>query len=142
LKYAAASHSSREVLLRVAPALKDEILDMINDEFGTAYELDSPAVGLFEDAEVLQRKVLPEIGGVGAAGGTWAALLGGGDLVSSDTDDDYEWRWDTNPHTFTGATSHHHTLLDQQESTLNLFTSLTEYWRLPYLYWDWHAGSR
>jgi hypothetical protein len=92
LKYAAASHSSREVLLRVAPALKDEILDMINDEFGTAYELDSPAVGLFEDAEVLQRKVLPEIGGVGAAGGTWAALLGGGDLVSSDTDDDYEWR--------------------------------------------------
>jgi len=72
--------------------LKDEIMDMINEEFGTAYELDSPAAGLFEDAEAMQRKSKAENGGGGAAGGTWAALLGGGDLVSSDTDDDYEWR--------------------------------------------------
>ncbi len=72
--------------------MQDEILDVINEEFGTSYELDSPAADLLEDAEVLQRKGKPAGGGAGAAGGTWAALLGGGDLVSSDSDDDYEWK--------------------------------------------------
>jgi len=72
--------------------LQDEILDIINEEFGTSYELEFPAADLLDDAEELQRKGKPEEGGGGTAGGTWAALLGGGDLVSSDSDDDYEWK--------------------------------------------------
>lgn len=66
--------------------MQDEVLDILNEVFGTIYELEHPAADLFKD-NALSRQEAPE-GEIAAAAGTWASLLGCADLVSSDTDDD------------------------------------------------------
>lgn len=67
-------------------ALQDEILDLLSEEFDTQYEIEDSADRLFTEDTFKNRAVAPLNGG--QAGGTWASLLGGVDLVSSDTDDD------------------------------------------------------
>lgn len=66
--------------------LQDEVLDLLNEEFETSYELDTPAAELMREGSVEQHQNAESQ--AGAVGGTWASLLGGADLVSSDTDDE------------------------------------------------------
>ena len=74
--------------------MQDDILDLINEEFETGYELDTPAAAVLDSSgPALRRQSSKGAGGAGG-GGTWASLLGGNDLVSSDTgDDDYRSVW-------------------------------------------------
>lgn len=62
--------------------MQDEILDLVNETLETEYELDTPADEVLEEA--WNR---PEAS-TAAPGGTWAALLGGEDLDSSDGEDE------------------------------------------------------
>lgn len=66
--------------------LQDEVLDLLNEEFETSYEIDTPAAELLHEGVFEQQHETQ--GQAGGVGGTWASLLGGADLVSSDTDDD------------------------------------------------------
>ena len=82
-------------LMREPWLLQDAILDLINEEFETGYELDTPAAAVLAGGgPALRRQSSKGAGNAGGGGGTWASLLGGDDLVSSDTDDDdYRCAW-------------------------------------------------
>ncbi len=67
--------------------MQDEVLDILNEEFETGYELDTPAAELMQ-GNAFEQQQHNAHGPSAGAGGTWATLLGGADLVSSDTDDD------------------------------------------------------
>lgn len=64
-------------------------MDLVNEEFGTRYEIHSSAAELFSDDPPPNKGSSPAQKQKAASlAGTWANLLGGTDLVSSDTDDD------------------------------------------------------
>lgn len=60
--------------------------DLLNEEFGTSYEIDHPSEDLMNDELFVRGDSTQDQASLPATG-TWANLLGGSDLVSSDTDD-------------------------------------------------------
>ena len=90
--------------------MQDDILDLINEEFETGYELDAPAAAVLVSGGPTLRRQSSKGAGGGGGGGTWASLLGGDDLVSSDTDDDdFRCVWVLGFRVYLGfrASSHH-----------------------------------